>query len=86
MGPMLREKRARFEKAFDVPEAERLLGDGWVAPFCAAYKLKEYWRHGEAGSVDLEAVEAERQRVQGILRNFAPHNRLNLDETSFFAL
>jgi len=85
-GPMLREKRARFEKAFDVPEVERLTGDGWVPAFCAAYKLKEYRRHGEAASVDLEAVEIERRRVQGILSKFAPRDRFNLDETGFFAL
>lgn len=33
-GPMLLEKRKRFEKEFDVPEDERLSGAGWVQSFC----------------------------------------------------
>jgi Tc5 transposase DNA-binding domain len=35
-GPMLRAKRRRFEELFNVPEEERLPGDGWVASFCKA--------------------------------------------------
>jgi len=35
-GPMLREKRKRFEEMFGVPENERLLGDGWISSFCKA--------------------------------------------------
>lgn len=33
-GPMLVEKRKRFEAAFDVPESHRLSGTGWIASFC----------------------------------------------------
>ncbi|KIK80473.1 hypothetical protein PAXRUDRAFT_158593, partial [Paxillus rubicundulus Ve08.2h10] len=58
-GPMLREKRARFEKELNVPEKERLQGDGWIASFCKTYNIQEHRRHGEADSVDLDAVEAE---------------------------
>ncbi|KIK77214.1 hypothetical protein PAXRUDRAFT_167499 [Paxillus rubicundulus Ve08.2h10] len=29
-GPMLREKKKRFEDKFQVPEAEKLLGESWV--------------------------------------------------------
>ena len=85
-GPMLREKRRRFEGEFNVPENERLSGEGWVASFCKAYKIKEYRRHGEAGSVDMAEVEAERIQVQKILAKFAPQDRWNFDETSLFAL
>ena len=46
-GPMLRVKREWFEKQMDVLENERLTGDGWVANFCSAYKIKEFRRHGE---------------------------------------
>ncbi|KIJ04375.1 hypothetical protein PAXINDRAFT_122841 [Paxillus involutus ATCC 200175] len=85
-GPMLREKRRRFEDEFGVPEEKRLTGDGWIAPFCRAYKIKEYRRHGEAGSVDTDAVAIERARVQKILATFPPKDRFNFDETSLFAL
>ena len=83
-GPMLKEKRTRFEDEFDVPEAERLIGGSWVQRFCKAYKICEHRRHGEAGSVDLEAVEAERIRCQRITARFAPRDRYNVDETSFY--
>ena len=58
-GPMLWEKRKKFEDEFDVPEKERLSGESWVQSFCKAYKIREYRRHGEAGSVDTEAVATE---------------------------
>ncbi|KIJ52173.1 hypothetical protein M422DRAFT_243772 [Sphaerobolus stellatus SS14] len=84
-GPMLLTKCGRFENAFDVPEEERLTGDGWLTPFCRAYKIKEQRRHGEAGSVDLAAVEAEQIRVRGILSKYPPKDTFNFDKTSFFA-
>jgi Tc5 transposase DNA-binding domain len=40
-GPMLCEKRKRFEELFKVPDDQRLRGDGWVSSFCKTYKLKE---------------------------------------------
>ena len=83
-GPMLKEKRSRFEELFNVPNEERLSGDGWIMSFCRAYKIREQRRHGEAGSVDLATVEAEQVRVRGILSKFAPQDRWNFDETSFF--
>jgi hypothetical protein len=33
-GPMLVEKWHRFEDQFNVPEEDRLRGDGWVTSFC----------------------------------------------------
>ena len=85
-GPMLKEKRRKFEEQLDVPEQEHLQGDGWVAPFCRAFGIKERRRHGEAGSVDLEAVEAERKCVGLIMAAYAPKDRWNIDETSLFPL
>jgi len=58
-GPMLKEKRNRFEELFNIPKEEQLAGEGWVAPFCLAYKIHEHCQHGEAGSVDLAAVGVE---------------------------
>jgi hypothetical protein len=85
-GPMLRAKRAKFEEEFDVPKEERLSGDGWVSSFCRTYKIREHRRHGEAGSVDLDAVAAQRIQCQKILAKYSPKDRWNFDETSFFPL
>ena len=72
---MLCEKCAQFEKEFNVPEESRLAGDGWVVSFCKAYKIKEYWRHGEAESVDKGAVADEQARLQKVLSTFPPKDR-----------
>ena len=85
-GPMLREKRKRFEEELQVPDKERLPGDGWVASFCKTYNIRERRRHGEAGSVNYEDVEVERRRCQKILAQYAPRDRWNFDETSLFPL
>ena len=58
-GPMLITKHHRFEDMLNVPEIERLNGNAWVPSFCNAHGIREHKRHGEAGSVDLTAVEAE---------------------------
>ncbi len=83
-GPMLREKRKRFEDLFKVPDDERLGGDGWISSFCKTYKIKEHKQHGEAGSVDLEAVEHEWKRMHELTKKFAPCDRWNFDETGLF--
>jgi len=85
-GPMLKEKWKRFEQQFEVPEAECLQGEGWILPFCKAYGLREHHWHGEAGSVDLQAVEEEWKRLGMTLMTYAPRDQWNIDESSFFAL
>ena len=48
--------------------------------------LKEYKWHGEAGSVDIDGVESERQRISKILAEYPPENHLNADESGLFPL
>ena len=83
-GPMLQEKCNRFEELLEVPENERLPGEGWVQSFCKAHKLKEYRQHGEASSAEPSAIEKERKHVQDLMKKFAPQDRWNFDETSLF--
>ena len=83
-GDMLQAKRKRFEILLQVPEDQQLSGKGWIPPFCRQFKIKEYRRHGEAGSVDLDAVVTERVRLQGVLEKYAPRDRLNFDESGMF--
>jgi hypothetical protein len=83
---MLVAKRANFEDGLGVPKEERLEGSGWIPKFKKAYGIKEYHRHGEAASVDLAAIEAERDCLKTVLVKYAPRDRFNFDETSFFPL
>ncbi|KIK77704.1 hypothetical protein PAXRUDRAFT_165989 [Paxillus rubicundulus Ve08.2h10] len=83
-GPMLWEKCRRFEEELQVPEKERLLGEGWLQSFCKTYKICEHWQHREAGSVDTEAVQVEREHCQKILAQYSLRDRWNFDETALF--
>ena len=82
--PMLCEKQKWFEELFKVPRDQWLQGEGWVTPFCKAYKLKKYWHHGEAASVDDQAADRECKHVQELMKRFAPRDRWNFDEMSLF--
>ncbi|KIK83360.1 hypothetical protein PAXRUDRAFT_14622 [Paxillus rubicundulus Ve08.2h10] len=83
-GPMLREKRRRFEGELQVPEKERLLSEGWLQSFCKTYKICEHRQHGEAGSVDTEAAQVEREHCQKILARYSLRDRWNFNETALF--
>ncbi|EGN91611.1 hypothetical protein SERLA73DRAFT_42890, partial [Serpula lacrymans var. lacrymans S7.3] len=52
--------------------------------FCRTYNIQEYCQHGEAGSVNLDAVSAEREQCQKILLQYAPRDQLNFDKTGLF--
>ncbi|KAL7282003.1 hypothetical protein ACG7TL_003470 [Trametes sanguinea] len=83
-GAMLVEKRAAFEEQLGVPKEQRLASDGWVLKFCKAYGIRDYRRHGEAGSVNLEAVEKERDRIREICKLYKPEDIFNFDESGLF--
>ena len=85
-GPMLCEKHKQFEELMNIPEEQRFTGDGWIYPFCKAYKIKEYQQHGEAGSVDIRAVETERAHMGKLLSTFPARDHWNFDETTLFPL
>jgi hypothetical protein len=48
------------------------------------YNLKEIQRHGEAASVNLEAVKREQLRIARKLEKYPPKNCLNVDEAGLF--
>ncbi|CAK5279727.1 unnamed protein product [Mycena citricolor] len=83
-GAMLIEQRKRLEIALNVPEERRLRGTGWLESFKKAHGLSERRRHGEAGSVDLAAVEVERKRLVRLTSRYAPENIWNADETTHY--
>ena len=48
------------------------------------HKLKEFRRHGEAGSVNIATVKAEQARMKELLARFRPEDRWNVDESALF--
>jgi len=86
-GEVLCQKWTKFADLTGVPEDERLcLSDGWLARFKNRNGLKQFKRHGEAGSGDLERVEGERRRVQELIGKYGYELRdiFNMDETGLF--
>lgn len=66
---------------------ERLnLSEGWLTAFKKRCGLKEFKRHGEAGSADLADVEHERMRVQELIAKYGYRLKdvFNMDETGLF--
>ena len=58
-------------------------------PNCDSYlsrhRLKQIRKHGEAASVDIEAVNKEQAHIKELLARFQPEDRWNVDESALFA-
>ncbi|SJK99922.1 uncharacterized protein ARMOST_03233 [Armillaria ostoyae] len=78
---MLMEKQRQIENLMDVPEDQCLKGEGWLRLFCKTWKIQEVWWHGEAGSVDLVAVEKECIHFHSIMAKYVMWDRWNIDES-----
>ncbi|KAI9440581.1 hypothetical protein H4582DRAFT_1785638, partial [Lactarius indigo] len=70
-----------------VPADERLkLSNGWLMRFKERNGLKEWRRHGEAGSSTVETVEEERKWIQKIILEggYELKDLYNMDKTGLF--
>ena len=68
---VLHQKWRRFADLARVPENERLeLSEGWLTRYKTRNGLKNIKHHGEAASAAPETVEKERQRIQGLIKNY----------------
>jgi hypothetical protein len=87
-GDVLREKWKQFADLVKIPEDERLsLSEGWLHKFKNRNQLKEFKRHGEAGSANPEDIQKERERIQALIKKYGGyplHNIFNMDETGLF--
>jgi hypothetical protein len=86
-GEVLRQKWTKFADLAGVPEDERLnLSEGWLTRFKARTSLKQFKRHGEAGSADAEVVKKERERVREVIKHhgYALKDIFNMDESGLF--
>ena len=86
-GELIRQKATRFANLLNIPANERLaLSDGWLAAFKKRCGLKQFKRHGEAGSVNLNDVAADCKRIQEFLvrKGYALKDIFNMDETGLF--
>ncbi|KAI7340379.1 hypothetical protein KC315_g724 [Hortaea werneckii] len=58
--------------------------NGWLGKFKARKGIKEFTRHGEAGSVNEEETMAALAIVQARIAQYSPENQYNCDETGLF--
>lgn len=80
------QQQEKFVEEMQVLENQRLPAGQWVQSFCKVYGSKDHRHHGEAGSVDLEAVKWEHAHVSALCEKYHLRDILNFDETAFFPL
>lgn len=86
-GELIRQKAHKCFDALKIPMGERLaLSDGWLAAFKKRTGLKQFKRHGEAGSVNPADVASDRKRIQELLeqKGYPLKDIFNMDETGLF--
>ncbi len=82
---IIRQKWRSFTKLDGVPEEEwLLLSEGWLTSFKMSMGLKDFKRHGEAASVDPDAVAKEQEQVSKNFANYDPDDQWNGDDTRLF--
>ncbi|EIW82986.1 DDE-domain-containing protein [Coniophora puteana RWD-64-598 SS2] len=64
---VIRQKWHFFAAELGIPEEDWLtLSPGWLTKYKARMGLKEYKRHSEAASADVETVEREQRHMKGV--------------------
>ena len=86
-GEVLHQKWSAFADLVGIPKEDRLtLSNGWLDHFKTRNGLKNMKRHGEAASISLAAVDAERKHIQQLIDKYGYELRdiFNMDETGLF--
>ena len=58
--------------------------DGWVDNFKKRYNFKQYTMQGKVASALLQDLNIIRENLHQVLKNYAPDNIFNCDETGLF--
>lgn len=70
--------------AFLLNEDKFKSSNGWIDNFKKRHNLRQYTMHGEVSSAPLEDLDTMRENLRQTLKNFAPENIFNCDETGLF--
>lgn len=85
-GDLIKKEAARYWKrlpqyqGMEVP----VFSNGWLQGFKQRHGIKSRARHGEAGSVDIQALEEQLVAVRAIVNQYSPADCYNCDETGLF--
>jgi hypothetical protein len=60
--------------------------NGWLEGFKKRFKIREYVKHGEGGSADINSPENihQMEKVRKLAAEYGEENTLNMDETGLF--
>lgn len=86
-GEILHQKWKQFADLAGVPKDEWLiLSEGWLIAFKKCCGLKEFKKHGEAGSSTAEDVKKEHICLQELIIKYKYQSKdiFNMDETGLF--
>lgn len=72
-----------WEKANELVHP-RQVSMSWVQKFKRRYNIRLRVAHGDAGSVDVSALEAQRRELTALLDDYSPEVIFNFDETGLF--
>lgn len=67
-----------------VSEAPMSFSAWWFDSFKKQHRISYCQLHGEAGSVDLDAIEPELDKIRRICAQYTPDNIFNCDETGMY--
>jgi len=81
---LIKEKAELFAKLLEIPKEELSFSNGWIFKLKSRNDLHTYRLHGEAGSVPIQILQNERQKLQEILSRYDHDNIYNADETGLF--
>lgn len=69
------------DEKYGLSKDDLALSHGWLASFKKRLGIKSYYIHGEAGSVDLNAIKPQMDIFREKILQYGHENVYNLDET-----
>ncbi|KAJ8651404.1 hypothetical protein O0I10_013052, partial [Lichtheimia ornata] len=84
-GNLIRTVAVKFSDKLDIPENQRIkFSNGWQHRFQDRYGVKMNRVHGESGSADTAAVEANIDDIRNEVSKYRPEDVYNMDETALY--
>jgi hypothetical protein len=81
-GEILKEKGMVFAELLNTNDFKA--SDGWLSGFKERHNIKEYIKHGEAGSAPISELPLYREQIKNITSQYQLSDIFNADETGLF--
>jgi len=81
-GPLLKEKASEAAQSLKLTEFKA--SNGWLEKFCRRHKISFKTVCGESANVNLQNVDDWKVKLETILKDYAPKDIFNADETGLF--